>query len=105
MVALFGHFSMAALNIGRGRENSWSHDQSKSATERLLTKMVKQGKLPQSALDAWNGPATDSVPTTLVNSRPSAEVIYQYTKGRIPGVCGCSLAACGSWPGLVEHCR
>ena len=78
---------MAALNIGRGRENSWSHDQSKSATERLLTKMVKQGKLPQSALVAMYGPATDTLPTTLINSRPRAEVVYQHTKGRIPGVC------------------
>jgi hypothetical protein len=74
---------MAALNIGKGRENAWVHDQNKSATERVLAKLVKQNKLPQSALDALYSAA--ELPTTLVNSRPSAEIVPQYTKSRFPG--------------------
>lgn len=97
---------MAALNLG-GRESSWFHDQNKSATERLLTKMVKQGKLPQSALDAFYGAAEDKVPTTLVNTRPSAEVVPQYIKSRFPGAHAMGpliCAAAAALPDTVAWC-
>ena len=103
---------MAALNIGRGRESAWVHGQNKSATERLLTKMVNQGKLPQSALDALYGAAEDSVPTTLINARPSAEVVPQYVKSRFPGAhatssqfIGCQQCAVpGRRPAVLHMC-
>lgn len=77
---------MSALRIGKGLENSYAYEVNKSATERWLEKMVAQGKLPQSALDALQQRTADSrLETTIIKSRPAAEIVPEYKKGRIPG--------------------
>lgn len=77
---------MSALRIGKGVENSYCYEANKSATERWLEKLVAQGKVPQSALDAVQQRSAGSrLETTVINSRPAAEIIPEYKKGRIPG--------------------
>jgi hypothetical protein len=78
---------MAALKIGKGLENSYSYELNKSATERWLEKMVAQGKLPQSALDALQSNAENRMRTTIINTRPAAEIVPQFKRGRFPGEC------------------
>ena len=75
-----------ALDIGRGRENMFSHEQNLRCTERWVEKLVGQGKLPASALEAIiKKQRDDYIPTTTINSRPVSEMVPQYVKGRIPG--------------------
>lgn len=73
---------MAALKLGRAQENMFSHEQNLRCTERWVEKLVGQGKLPASALEALK---QREIPTTLVNSKPIAEMVPQYVKGPIPG--------------------
>ena len=75
---------MAALKLGRAQENMFSHEQNLRCTERWVEKLVGQGKLPASALEALKQRA---IPTTTVNSKPMAEMVPQYVKGPIPGDC------------------
>ncbi len=60
----------------------FSHEQNLRCTERWVEKLVGQGKLPASALEALK---QREIPTTLVNSKPIAEMVPQYVKGPIPG--------------------
>ncbi len=73
------------LRTGRGFENSWSHQNNNALTEKWLEKMVKAGKLPESALQMLQARNADRVQTTHITSRPAAEIVPQYTKSRIPG--------------------
>ena len=73
------------LRIGRGFENSWSHKNNNALTEKWLEKMVKAGKLPESALELVQARNADRVQTTHITSRRAAEIVPQYTKSRIPG--------------------
>lgn len=73
------------LRVGRGFENSWSHNNNNALTEKWLEKMVKAGKLPESALQLVQLRNAERVQTTVVTSRPAAEVVPQYKKSRIPG--------------------
>ena len=75
---------MAALKLGRAQENMFSHEQNLKCTERWVEKLVGQGKLPASALEALK---QRDIPTTTVNSKPMAEMVPQYVKGPIPGEC------------------
>lgn len=72
------------LRVGRGFENSWSHGKNNALTEKWLEKMVKAGKLPESALQLVQLRNAERVQTTVVTSRPAAEVVPQYKKSRIP---------------------
>ncbi|CAD7699712.1 unnamed protein product [Ostreobium quekettii] len=62
----------------------------KTALERHVQKLVREGKLPASAADgileasAADGAASTSVPTVR-RGRPASEFVYQHVKGVIPG--------------------
>lgn len=60
----------------------FSHEQNLRCTERWVEKLVGQGKLPASALEALKQRA---IPTTTINTKPIAEMVPQYVKGPIPG--------------------
>ena len=65
----------------------FSHEQNLRSTERWVEKLVAQGKLPASALEAIMRKQNESlIPTTTINARPVAEMVPQYVKSRIPGV-------------------
>ena len=77
---------MAALTLGRAQENMLSHQQNLRCTEKWGEKLVAQGKLPPSALEAIMKRQQDSlIPTTTITSKPLAETVPQYVKARIPG--------------------
>ena len=73
---------MAALKLGRAQEDMFSHDQNLRCTERWVEKLVAQGKLPESALEAVK---QRGIPTTTINSKPMAEMVPQYVESQIPG--------------------
>ena len=101
---------MAALNLGRAQENMFSHEQNLRCTEKWVEKLVAQGKLPPSALEAIMKRQQDSlIPTTTITSRPVAETVPQYVKARIPGVARswlqlvCSMLDCRHIGPRVRH--
>lgn len=69
-------------------EGSYFLTEQNDAIKNHLESLVKQGKLPTSALDslAPSQMAKDmgQVPVTIINSRPASEVIFSYTGVPVP---------------------
>lgn len=71
-------------------ESSYFRAEDTNAIRRHVERLVKEGKLPQSALPVSTGAAVDAhapalynVPT-VVRQRPAAEHVYQHVKGVFP---------------------
>lgn len=69
-------------------EGSYFLTEQNNATKKHLERLVEQGKLPASALEPISNASIATrmgqVPVTIINSRPSSEVIFEYTGVPVP---------------------
>jgi hypothetical protein len=68
-------------------ESSYFRAEDTNAIRKQLERLVKEGKLPQSALGSHvdaHAPALFNVPT-VVRQRLPSETVYQHVKGIFPG--------------------